>query len=55
VMEVYRPGGSGVRGEGNSKIQISAFFGIDASMGRLIQGKNPDVNDILKLAKRDGI
>jgi hypothetical protein len=54
VMEVYRPGGSGGRGEVKGKIQISAFFGIDASMGRLIQGKNPDVNDILKLAKREG-
>jgi hypothetical protein len=50
VMEVFRPGGSGERGEVKGKIRISAFFGIDASMGRLIQGKNPDVNDILKLA-----
>ncbi len=55
VMEVFRPGGSGERGEVKGKIQISAFFGIDASMGRLIQGKNPDVNDILKLAKSEGI
>ena len=53
VMEVFRPGGSGEPGEVKGKIRISAFFGIDASMGRLIQGKNPDVNDILKLAKRD--
>ncbi len=55
VMEVFRPGGSGEQGEVKGKVRISAFFGIDASMGRLIQGKNPDVNDILKLAKRDGI
>jgi hypothetical protein len=55
VMEVFRPGGSGDPGEVKGKIRISAFFGIDASMGRLIQGKNPDVNDILKLAKREGI
>jgi len=54
VMEVFRPGGSGERGEVKGKIRISAFFGIDASMGRLIQGKNPDVNDILKLAKNEG-
>jgi hypothetical protein len=54
VMEVFRPGGSGEQGEVKGKVRISAFFGIDASMGRLIQGKNPDVNDILKLAKRDG-
>jgi hypothetical protein len=37
------------------KVRISAFFGLDASMGRLIQGKDPDVNDILKLAKSEGI
>ncbi len=54
VMEVFRPGGSGERGEVKGKIRISAFFGIDASMGRLIQGKNLDVNDILKLAKSEG-
>jgi hypothetical protein len=54
VMEVFRPGGSGGRGEVKGKIKISDFFGIDASTGRLIQGKNPDVNDILKLAKIEG-
>ncbi len=55
VMEVFRPDGSGKTGKVKGKIRISAFFGIDASMGRLIQGKDPDVNDILKLAKREGI
>jgi hypothetical protein len=54
VMEVFRPGESGERGEVKGKIRISAFFGIDASMGRLIQGKSPDVNDVLKLAKSEG-
>ena len=53
VMEVVRPGGFGERGEVKGKIRVSAFFGIDASTGRLIQGKNPDVNDILKLAKTE--
>ena len=53
VMEVVRPGGFGERGEVKGKIRVSAFFGIDASTGRLIQGKNPDVNDILKLAKSE--
>jgi hypothetical protein len=55
VMEVFRPGGSGKPGEVKAKIRISAFFGIDASLGKLIQGKDPDINDILKLAKREGI
>jgi len=55
VMEMFRPGGSGEPGEGKGKVRISAFIGIDASVGELIQGKGPDVNDILKLAKREGI
>ena len=54
VMEVFHPGGPGERGEVKGRIRVSAFLGIDASMGRLIQGKNPDVNDILKLAKSEG-
>ena len=54
VMDVFRPSGSGDKGAVKGKIKISAFFGIDASIGRLIQGKNPDVNDILKLAKNEG-
>jgi hypothetical protein len=53
VMEVFRLW-NWRKKEVQGKIQISAFFGIDASMGRLIQGKNPDVNDILKLAKKEG-
>ena len=53
VMEVVRPGGFGERGEVKGKIRVSGFFGIDASTGRLIQGKNPDVNDILELAKSE--
>ena len=52
VMEVFRPGGVGERGETRGKIQISAFLGIDAAMGRLIDGKKPEVSDILKLAKK---
>jgi hypothetical protein len=54
VMEVFPPEGLGESTELKGKIQISSFFGIDASMGRLIDGKKPDVNDILKLAKTKG-
>jgi len=54
VMEVFRPNGFEEKGDLKGKIQISTFFGIDASMGRLIDGKKPDVNDILKLAKSKG-
>ena len=51
VMEVFRLQGPGDPGEVKGKIQISAWFGIDASIGKLIQGKKPDVNDILKIAQ----
>lgn len=51
VMEVFRPGGSGEREEVKGKIQILAWFGIDASIGKMIQGQKPDVNDILKMAQ----
>jgi hypothetical protein len=51
VMEVFRPQGPAEREEVKGKIQISAWFGIDASIGKLIQGKRPDVDDIIKIAK----
>ncbi len=54
VMEVFRSNGFEEKADLKGKIQISTFFGIDASMGRLIDGKKPDVNDILKLAKSKG-
>jgi len=54
VMEVSRPGKSGEQAGVKGKIRIAAFLGVDASMGRLIQGENPDVNDILKPAKSEG-
>jgi len=51
VMEVFRPLGPGEQSEPKGKIQISGWFGIDASIGKLIQGNRPDVNDILKIAR----
>ncbi|MEW6376604.1 MAG: hypothetical protein AB1502_12540 [Thermodesulfobacteriota bacterium] len=53
VMEVFQPGKIGERGEVKGKIQISVCFGIDASMGRIINGKKPEVDDILRLVKRE--
>jgi hypothetical protein len=53
MLDVITPGQPGRQGETKGKIRISACFGIDASMGRLIQGKKPDANDILKLARRE--
>jgi hypothetical protein len=55
VMEVFRSGDlDEERREQKSKVQIAGFLGIDASMGRLIGGKRPEVNDILRLAKDKG-
>jgi hypothetical protein len=54
IMEVLRPGIPGEKEETKGKIRISAFLGIDASMARLVDGKKPDVNDILKPAKGKG-
>jgi len=51
MLEVFRPGGLGEREEVKGKIQILAWFGIDASIGKMIQGQKPDVNDILKIAQ----
>ncbi len=54
ILEVFRPGKPGERGELIGKIQISTYFGIDASMGNLIQGKRPEGDDILRIAKHEG-
>jgi hypothetical protein len=54
VMEVFRSSDPDERGEQKGKIQISGFLGIDGSTGRLMDGKKPDVNDILRLSKAKG-
>ena len=54
ILEVFRPGKPGERGEPIGKIQILTYFGIDASMGNLIQGKRPEGDDILRIAKHEG-
>jgi hypothetical protein len=52
VMDVSRSGDSG---ETTGKIRISGWFGIDASIGTLVQGNNPGVNDILKPTRGERI
>ena len=54
VLDVIDPGRPGERGKLRGKIRISKFFGIDASMGILIQGTGPGTDDILRLAKVEG-
>ena len=49
-MEIVRPG---ELGEVKGKIRILGYFGIDASMAKLITGKTPDADDIVRLAKRE--
>ena len=48
VMEVSH------RGELKGKIRITSFLGTDASMGKLIDGKRPEEDDILKPAGTRG-
>jgi hypothetical protein len=54
VLEIADPGEPGGKNQVKGKVQISAFIGIDASVGRLINGTKPDSNDILTLAQREG-
>jgi len=53
VLEIIDPGEPWGKSQVKGKVQISAFLGIDASVGRLINGTKPDSNDILTLAKRE--
>lgn len=50
IMEVYPLGVPEERRRAKGKVQISAFLGIDASIGRWIQGQKPEALDILKVA-----
>lgn len=54
VMDVLRPGLPGDRGELKGKIEILTTFGVDAAIGKLIQGSKPDEKDILKFSIRQG-
>jgi len=54
LMEVYAPETSFGKGEVKGTIQISSCFGIDASIGKLINGKKPDVDDIVRIGKAKG-
>lgn len=54
VMEVLRPRKPGEREDIRGKVQISTFFGMDASIGRLIDGKKPDEEDIMRFARPEG-
>lgn len=54
LMEVYPPGTSLGKGELKGIIQISSCFGMDASMGKLVDGKKPDVDDIVRIGKAKG-
>jgi hypothetical protein len=54
VLDVVDPGEPGGKIQVKGKVRISDFIGIDASVGKLINGTKPDSNDILTLAKREG-
>ena len=54
TLEVFRPGENGARGSFKGRIRISAFLGIDASMGRALDAEKLDVRDIVRPAGLEG-
>jgi hypothetical protein len=53
-LEVFSPGDGDGRKEPRAQIQISGFLGTDASMARSTDGRHPEVNDLLKMARQGG-
>jgi hypothetical protein len=53
-LEVFSPGDGEGRKEPRAQIQISGFLGTDASMAKSTNGRHPEVNDLLKMARREG-
>ena len=54
TLYVFRPGENGVRGSFKGRIRISAFLGIDASMGKALDAERFDVRDIVRPAGIEG-
>jgi hypothetical protein len=53
-LEVISPGDGEGRKEPRAEIQVSGFLGTDASIARSTNGRHPEVNDLLKMARREG-
>ena len=53
-LDVFRPGEPGTANPPKGQIQISGFLGMDASVGKIVDGKKPEVNDVLRLGGRRG-
>ena len=53
-LDVFRPGEPGAGSPPKGQIQISGFLGMDASVGKIVDGKKPEVNDVLRLGSRRG-
>jgi hypothetical protein len=54
VMEFFRAGEKSETGPAKGRVQISNFFGIDASIGKVVKGTRPDVDDIVKRTQSKG-
>jgi hypothetical protein len=55
IMEVFRPSENGDREQTKGRVRISAFLGIDASVGMAMDLNKPDVKDVVRLAKGEGM
>jgi hypothetical protein len=53
-LEVFSPAEGEKQKEPRAQIQVSGFLGTDASMAKSTNGRHPEVNDLLKMARRDG-
>jgi hypothetical protein len=53
ILEVVKSGNPGDRESVKGRIRITAYFGVDASIGQLVQGNQPHPSDILRLASRE--
>lgn len=54
VLAVFDPKRLGEKGDAKGKIEILTTFGMDASIGKSIDGNKPEAEDILKFSERRG-
>jgi len=53
VLDIFNNVQYGEKRVAKGRIEVSNLVGIDASMGRLISGEKPELEDILKLTKKE--
>jgi hypothetical protein len=54
ILDVFPPSQSAGQATPKGRIQISGFLGVDASVGRSVDGSRPEMTDILRPGSRGG-